>query len=379
MGRWAALLLLGWALASGAAAETGEGSSEERAAPAPDRVWSLPLFGQWSVRPYAASRLAEDQGRAYVGTREGRVYAVDADSGGMLWTRDVGARVAAGPVVDDDKGQLYVGTDEGEVLALAADDGSEIWRQEVSSQVIAQPRVAAGMVLLRTADGFLWALRTSDGGKRWSFSVQAPSLVLRGGGQVAFHDGLAIAGFSNGELVAVDVTDGSAKWREKVATPSGRTELERMVDVDAAPQVVDGTVVAAAYHGKVVAMEAGSGRQIWSRSFSVHNDPVVHEGRVYILTEDGHVVALDRSSGGTLWTQKGLAGRGALSDPAWAGGWLVVGDGEGALHWIDPGSGRIAARQAVGLSAVHSTPLALGDGHLLALTSQGTLNRVEVW
>jgi outer membrane protein assembly factor BamB len=271
-----------------------------------------------------------------------------------------------------------VGTDGGEVLALAADDGSVAWRQKVSSQVIAQPRVAAGMVLLRTSDGFLWALRASDGGKRWSFNVQAPSLILRGGGQVAFHDGLAIAGFSNGELVAVDVTDGSAQWREKIATPSGRTELERMVDLDSAPRVANGTVVAGAYHGRVVALKASNGRQIWSRSFSVHNDPIVREERVFFATAQGHVMALDRSSGATLWKQKDLAGN-TLSDPVWAGGWLVVGDGDGRLHWIDPETGRRAGDLRIGLSAVYSTPLVLDDGHLLALTSQGTLNRVAVW
>lgn len=375
----AALLCL---LGIGAAvAESGPGGDKEQAAPAPapDRVWSLPLFAEWSIRPYAASRLAHHQGRAFLGTRGGRIYAVDAVSGSLEWTRETGARVSAGPVVDAERDRLYVGTDEGEVLALTTDDGSVVWRQQVSSQVIAQPRVAAGMVLLRTADGSLWALRASDGGKRWSFSVQAPSLVLRGGGQVAFHDGLAYAGFSNGELVAVDVSDGSAQWREKIATPSGRTELERMVDVDAAPRVVNGTVIAAAYHGKVAALEAGSGRQIWSRSFSVHHDPVVRSERVVLITEDRHVVALDRSSGGTLWTQKGLADHASLSDPALVGDWLVVGDGEGALHWINLGDGRRAARLGVGLSAAHSTPLAVGDGHLLALTDQGTLNRVEVW
>lgn len=347
--------------------------------PSPDRAWAQPLFDRWSIRPYAASNLAEHEGQAFLGTREGRVYALDATSGSVQWSRDAGARVAAGPVVDPDQERVYVGTDKGEVIALDMADGSQAWRQKVSSQVIAQPRVAAGMVLLRTADGFLWALRTSDGGKRWSFNVQAPSLVLRGGGQVAFHDDLAIAGFSNGELVAVDVADGSARWREKIASPSGRTELERMVDVDAAPQVVEGTVVAAAYHGKVLAMEADSGRQIWSRSFSVHNDLLVRGDRVFLLNDEGHVVALDRTSGSTLWTQKDLGDSGALSDPAWAGDWLVVGDGEGDLHWLDPASGRVVARLGVGLSAVHSTPLALADGHLLALTNQGTLNRVEVW
>jgi len=85
------------------------------------------------------------------------------------------------------------------------------------------------MALVRTADDFLWALRMADGGKRWSFNVEGRTLALRGGSRPAFADGRIYAGFSNGELVALESADGSPAWRETIATPSGRTELERLV------------------------------------------------------------------------------------------------------------------------------------------------------
>ncbi|HKL77870.1 MAG TPA: outer membrane protein assembly factor BamB [Gammaproteobacteria bacterium] len=339
------------------------------------RSWALPLFQQWSIRPYAAARMAAGDGRAYVATREGRLFAVDAASGGVDWVRDLGGRISGGPAVGE-QGRIYAGTDQGKVYALAADNGDTAWEGQVSSEVITAPRVGAGMVFVRTADDFLWALRAADGGSRWSFNVEGRSLALRGGSRPALDDGRVFVGFSSGELVALNAGDGAPRWREAVATPSGRTELERMVDVDAAPRVVDGTVIAAAYHGAVVALDVADGQQLWKRNFSVYNDPAVAGDRVFITTADQAVIALDRSNGGTLWTQKELADSGALSAPVVTEEAVVVGDGDGRITWFHRDSGKLIGQIDLGPSPVHGPPLALEGGVVLALTDQGTLHRL---
>ncbi len=343
----------------------------------PHRSWSLPLFRQWSIRPFTASRMAAAGGVAYVGTREGRLFAVEAASGSFRWVRRLGGRISGGPAVGGD-GRVYVGTDDGKVWALSAEDGITVWKVQLSSEVMTAPTLAAGMLFLRTADDFVWALRSADGGTRWSFNVEGRSLALRGGSRPAVSRGIVFTGFSTGELVALKVADGSPLWREAIATPSGRTELERMVDVDAAPEVIDGTVIAAAYHGAVAALEAGTGQQLWKRRFSVYNDPAVAGDRVFVTTAEGAVLALDRSGGGTLWTQKALTGAGALSPPVVAGDSIVIGDGEGRLTWLDRETGELAGQLDLGPSGVHGPPLALDDGWVLVLTDQGVLNRVRL-
>ncbi|MFA9460856.1 outer membrane protein assembly factor BamB [Thiohalorhabdus methylotrophus] len=340
------------------------------------RSWAMPVFKDWSVRPYTSSRMAERNGQAYVGTREGRLYSVDAESGGISWVRDLGGRFAGGPAISENGERVYIGTDEGEVWALKTGNGETIWKSQVSSEVITVPRMAAGMVFVRTADDFLWALRAADGGTRWSYNVEGRSLALRGGSRPAYFEGKVFSGFSTGELVALDAGNGSPQWRESIATPTGRTELERMVDVDAAPVVLDGIVYAAAYHGSVSALQAGSGRQLWQRKFSVHNDLAVAGQRIFIATSDSKVVALDRDNGGTLWTQKVLQGAGSLSAPVLTERAVVVGDGQGRVTWFARESGKVLAQMDVGLSAVHSPPLPVGEGALLVLTDEGTLNRV---
>jgi outer membrane protein assembly factor BamB len=357
------------------AAPAADGQEDESPAVTPYRSWSLPLFKRWSIRPYTSARMDVAEGTAFVGTREGRLLAVAADSGAVRWVRDLGGRIAGGPTVGEG-GRVYVGTDTGEVWAVAAETGATQWRAQVSSEVITVPRLAAGMVFVRTADDFLWALRAADGGSRWSFNVEGRSLALRGGSRPAFANGRVYAGFSTGELVALESGDGKPAWRETIASPSGRTELERMVDVDAAPRIVEGMVIAAAYHGSVMALNAADGQQLWKRQFSVYSDPVVANDRVFLTTTESQVVALDRSGGGTLWTQKALADAGSLSAPALTERAVVVGDGKGRVSWFARDTGELLGQIDLGPSAVHSPPLPVGGGVVLAMTDEGTLNRI---
>jgi len=348
---------------------------DETAAVTPYRSWSLPLFKRWSIRPYAAARMAAHEGTAFVGTREGRLAAVDPDSGAVRWVRDLAGRIAAGPAVSEG-GRLFVGTGEGKVWALNGENGDTRWQSEVSSEVVTMPRIASGMVFVGTADDFIWALRAADGGTRWSFNVEGQGLSLRGGSRPAFHKGRVFTGFSNGELVALEAGDGKPAWRHSVASPSGRTELERMVDVDAAPKVVDGTVIGAAYHGSVVALNAEDGQQLWQRGFSVHNDPAVAGDRVFLTTAESEVVALDRANGGTMWTQDVLGDTGSVSPPVVTDRAVVVADAAGRVTWFERDGGRVLGQLQVGPSAIHGAPLVLDDGGLLVLTDEGTLNRV---
>ncbi len=359
-------------------AESPQAKSPGSSAPLdPDPDWSLRLFRKWSVRPYTASHLAAADGVVYVGTREGKLFAVGSEAGSIHWVRKLGDRITGGPMVSE-TGRVYAGTNRGELWSLQASNGETRWHAQLSSEIIAAPQVAAKMVFVVTADGFLWALRTADGGKRWSFNVESPKLILRSGGQPAYSDGMVFAGFANGKLVALNAADGRVKWRKAVAIPQGRTELARMVDIDAAPRVVDGMVIAAAYQGAVTALDAATGEPFWEREFSAYNDLAIHGERLYITTDQESIICLAQENGSTLWTQKALQGHGALSAPAIIGETLVVGDGEGRLSWFDLETGKLRTQLDLGPSAIHTPPLALPEGGVLALSEQGTLNRIQI-
>src|SRR3569623_2121880 len=266
---------------------------------------------------------------------------------------------------------LLFGTRHGEVLALSQKDGAPVWRAQVSSEVLTPPAVSEGVVVVRAGDGKLYGLEQHDGARRWVVDRPVPALTLRGIGAPVIADGVVYAGFANGKLLAVALRDGSVQWEATVATPQGRSELERMVDVDARPIVADDVVYAVAYQGRVVALARSSGRVLWSRDMSSHTDMSYDAGSLYVRDENGVVWAIGRRRGAALWKQDKLHNR-ASSAPVIFGSDLVVADIEGYLHWLARNDGRLLARHHVGDAGMVGAPV-VTDDLLYAIGADGSV------
>jgi len=310
-----------------------------------------------------------DGGRVYVADRKGHVLAFDAVSGERVWEADVKAPISGGP--GGGSGLVVVGTPDAEVVALDAASGALRWRATVTSEVLAAPRAGQAAVVVRTVDGRLAALDLSDGHRLWVYGRPVPALTLRGTSAPVVDGGRVYAGFDDGRLTALRLKDGRLLWERAVAVPRGRSELERMVDIDADPVVADGVVYAVAYQGNAGAWDAEDGQPYWRRKLSSWTGLALDAGRVYVTDDQGRVWALARLTGAAVWRQEALLRRG-LTAPAVAGDHVVVGDFEGWLHWLATGDGRIVARARVDSSGLAGRPVAAGDV-VYALARDGTL------
>ncbi len=284
-----------------------------------------------------------DHDHIYAADRGGRVDAFTLESGSSVWRRSLETAVSAG--VGDGGDLLLLGGDA-EVMALAKSDGRLSWRAQVSSEVLAAPVRGGDVVVVRTVDGGMYGLDAGDGHRLWRYSQDVPLLSLRGVGEPQIRGGIVVAGFANGHVVALTLQDGRVIWEAALAVARGRTELERMVDVDARLVVDQGVVFAASYQGRIAALTLDSGRLLWTRDFSTYSG-IAADGRdLYVSDADGNLWALDRSNGATQWKQGVLHGR-ALSAPVVQGGAVVVADYEGYLHWLSREDGSLAARSRV--------------------------------
>jgi outer membrane protein assembly factor BamB len=155
--------------------------------------------------------------------------------------------------------------------------------------------------------------------------------------------GVIIAGADNGKLALLDITKGLPAWEVSVAVPHGRSELERMVDIDAPPQVWGKTIYTVSYQGRVVALEGESGREIWARDLSSAAGLGVDLGKVYVTDDASHVWALDRDNGTSAWKQDKLHNR-TLTAPVALGDYVVVADFEGYVHLLARGDGELVGR-----------------------------------
>lgn len=296
--------------------------------------------------------------RVYAADGDGDVTAWSAETGDRIWSVDVELALSGGPGAD--QSLVVVGSENGEVVALEAADGTTRWETRVSSEVLAPPRVTDGLVLVRTVDGKLTALDSASGLVIWTYDRTVPVLTLRGTSAPAMSGGLAIGGFDGGRLVALDVSDGQTVWERRVAVPRGRTELERLVDIDSAPQIHEGTLYVATFQGRVAALDASSGETLWQRDMSSHAGLGVDDRHVFVTDERSHVWALDRSSSASLWRNSDLQFRAATA-PRRVGDFVVVGDLEGYVHFLSIEDGRIAARVQVGSAPIYAPPLVRGD------------------
>ncbi|MFN2308434.1 MAG: outer membrane protein assembly factor BamB [Gammaproteobacteria bacterium] len=314
-------------------------------------------------------RPAVDGGRVFAADHKGRVSAYDASTGEELWTARTGIEIAGGVGVG--AGLVLVGGSKAEVIALDWRDGSERWRSRVSSEILSAPGVDPGMVVVQTVDGKLTGLNPEDGARVWVFDRSVPVLSLRGTSSPTLVQGAVIAGFDSGKLAVLDLARGLPVWEVSVAVPHGRSELQRMVDIDAPPRVWGGIIYVGAYQGRVAAVEGSSGRILWARDISTAAGLGVDFRRVYVTDENSQVWGLERDNGSGVWKQDRLARR-ALTAPVSFDGYVAVADFEGYVHLLAQDDGDLVGRTRADRKGVLA-PLTVSDGVLYVYGNSGTL------
>lgn len=300
------------------------------------------------------------------------VVAIEAGSGRVLWTNgDVGG-VSSSPGVAG--GLVVAGTLEGDVIAINAESGATVWKARVTSEVIARPAVSDTTVVVRSNDGRVFGLDRADGRRKWVFDRSVPLLSLRGNAPPFVIGSTVLVPFDNGRLFALDLDQGTVLWEQAIAQPEGRTELERMVDIDGPVQSDGSQVFAATYRGRVAAVSLDSGRVLWSRDVSAPGGVGKSDGTLVVSDASGSVLALDVRNGSALWSQKALANR-FLTTPAVVGRHVVVGDLEGWVHFLALDDGALAARVRLGKEPIRGEPIVAGD----VVYVQSTDGRVGAW
>jgi outer membrane protein assembly factor BamB len=331
-----------------------------------DKIWSTGV-GSGGEKLRLALGLALDKDVLYTAGRDGTVVAIDPATGRERWSVDMKRELSAGPGVGG--GLVVVGTNDGLVMALEAATGKQAWKTKVSSEVLAAPLIAGDRVFVRTVDGRLRSLDAADGKEQWSAEEPVPRLSLRGTAPPVLAGEAVLAGFDSGKVIAFAVPTGDVLWQATVATPSGRSELDRLSDVDAPVRVDGGDAFAVGYHGRVVMLALDSGQIWWSRELSSYRGLALDNDQLYVSTSDGIVTAMRRRDGTVVWQQEGLKRRG-LSAPAVVGDAVVVGDFDGYLHWLDRTTGKFVARERPGDARISATPV-VSDNRVIVLDDGG--------
>jgi len=288
-----------------------------------------------------------------VAGREGKVESLSLKNGNTLNTMHLDATISAG-IGGDDKLWLFA-TRGAHVIAVDAVNHKVLWNVRVPSEVLARPLLYQDTVLVRTVDGQVLSLDAKNGKSRWSYKQVLPSLTLRGNSEPILARDRIFVGLDNGRLIALSADTGDVLWDVVVSVPEGRSEIQRLVDIDGQSRLYGHTLYTVSYQGRLVAIDVDQGQFLWSRPFSSYSGMIMDDKALYSTDAHGHIWAVDRNTGATLWVQKALTAR-EVTRPVLMGDYLVVGDYDGYLHVMSRYDGHFVGRIRVGNGADFEDP-----------------------
>lgn len=358
-----ALKILVLVLAGLLAACASDTDNSEPPAPLTKIVDPVRLQLDWKLDTQAAANRASYRlrpllagNRVYSIDTGGSIVCVDAAKGTRLWRYETGLSAING--LGGNEKILVVTSRDGDIAAYL-NSGSKLelrWQIRIDSEIRATPVLDGEQLFVRSVDGKLRSLSVADGSQQWLVSRRVPVLSLTGNSEPLVSGQLVFAGFDDGKLVAFNRTDGEVQWESTVSIASGRSEVERLVDLDGGFVLRNGVIYVASFQGRLAAVQAVSGDLLWSREFSSFQAIAIDDNALYLSADNSDLWSIDRRTGSAFWKQDVLHAR-RITAPSIIGDNIVVADLDGLLHWFNRADGKLVGRIRIGEARSYVQPI----------------------
>lgn len=334
----------------------------------------VPVFSQ-SV----SSTSEEDPLRLRLDAEDGVIFTLDPQGDvaaykgkQRLWETKV-SKQGLSSGVEAAEGMVIVGNKKGQLFALDQATGQQKWSAQLSGALLSAALIQSGRVITVSNDGTVYAHDLATGQQVWTYNLPNVQFSLRGmASPVALDSRTVLIASSNAYVYALDVLSGIPRMQRRVSVSEGRSDIQRLNDIDGDPVVAGQFLVTTSFQGQVTVTDLASQQVVWSEDASSIQRPEVSNNTVYVAQADGKITAYALTTGEQLWQNESLLNR-QLSNPVMLGQDLVVGDLEGVLHLIDPTSGQLVGRSKTS-GEVRS--LRVIDEQLYVSTRKGALS---VW
>lgn len=380
MNTWSRFALVSCLTAMVGACSFGDKDNSEPPTPLEEFKPSISINKLWEVKTdadisktYLQLKPLVSTDRIYVSTPKGKVQAFERSTGHSIWSIDTGISLSSAPGLGE--GLLLVGSLNGELLALDPSNGNKIWQTRLSSEILAVSKISSEIVFTRTVDGRLTAVDARDGSRLWVYESNTPQLTLRGTSEPLLRDDRVYASFANGLVACVEKYSGKVLWETQVAQARGRSDIERIVDIDAELKIEGETLYVSSFQGRSAGLDPYSGDILWVKESSVYSDFALDAEHMYISDESSDIYALDRYSGSAMWKQPKLHAR-RLSGLSVVDSYVVAGDIEGYIHYLSARDGDFAGRLQLDKSGIRVVPISV-DSVLYVLTNNGNLYALQ--
>ncbi len=361
----------------------GDTDNSEPPSPLTDIEAPVALKINWNLDTRAASNTAAYRlrpliigNRAYTIDTSGLIACVDISTGRKLWTYETDLPALSG--LGGNENLVIATSSDGDIAAFQiVEKGLEpLWKTRASSEIRAIPIVNDDQVFVRSVDGKLQSLALTDGSQQWVVSQRVPVLSLTGNSEPLIDTQLVYSGFDDGKLIAFDRRSGKVRWETTISIPSGRTEVERLVDLDGRFLMRDGVIYVASFQGRLAAVVAVNGDVLWARDFSSFQSMAIDDNAIYLSADNSDLWSIDRRTGSAFWKQDVLHAR-KITAPAIINDKLVVADLSGYLHWFDTADGKLVGRIRATKTRNYVQPLIWQDS-VLTLDQDGYFSSVSL-
>ena len=245
-------------------------------------------------------------------------------------------------IYSDNEGNLYVHN---------LISGELKWKKALRDIVISKALITSKNLFVQTSSDVLYAFDLQNGDQIWSKKAQAPLLSIRGTSSPVYFEGLIFANFSNGRLAAIRATDGIQLWEKPISTIKGTTELEKLMDSDSPAIAFNDIVFAANYNGSLTRFNIRGGEKVFSVDLSTSKPFALYKDKIIAVSSDDEIIAFDAINGSEIWKNSKFKFRG-LTPPTIYDNFLYFGDIEGYLHKLNPETGDIIGLEETKLNAV---------------------------
>lgn len=186
----------------------------------------------WTYRSAAAAldcTNAEVMGELVYGTCHNVIFALNAQTGALSWSRSVASnQIFNSPVAVDgtvyltssQEDQHYVGEPvSGGAYAYNGSNGQLLWQHPIDNWVLDAPTVAGGVVYFGSNDHMIYGLRASDGAQVWSYDTGGVvgSVLASNGVVYAEQQGVEQGDTTSGipSLMAIQVSNSQQLWAKQ--------------------------------------------------------------------------------------------------------------------------------------------------------------------
>jgi outer membrane protein assembly factor BamB len=297
------------------------------------------------------------------------IAAFNRQTGSLIWRLDLTNGVEGGAQVAD--GKLYFGASDGQFYCVDVMDGRLLWTFPVRAETLAPPTIEKGVVYFQSGASVVYALDAASGKQLWIYNRQATTpLSIRATTRPVIAGDTIYVGFADGFLAAIKKTDGTLLWDRKL----GHTG--RFKDVDASPVIQGDLIYVDSFDGSLYCLKQSSGEVVWQTDEGGYTPVTISGDRLYYATSTGKIMALDKGSGQTLWSTH--LKRGIATQPQLYKGFLVYGESEGSLVVAESSSGRVISQFDPGRGLVSSPAVNESTGEVFFVSNNANLFALHI-